>query len=241
VLAYLPEGARLGTQDARQASQLRRRRTDLDVVEVGDDAVDALARLEQPDVEGVVIRACDLAWLGQLDRVAEYFDTDQMIPAPGQAVPILEVRDGDAASTGVLAPLHDASTAYAWRAERACADRLGAHHASPVGVFAVTDGEDMFVHGIVATPDGSRAARLRWSGPNREAAEVGDTLAELLESIGAAEILAGGPLPPSIRYAERRRRLVEDLDRDLDHGLDLGPRLDIDLDQDLDDDRVRRN
>jgi len=212
VMAYLAEGARVACLERRQAAQVLRRRTDLRAFTVGGDPVAAMDRLDAGEADALVARACDLDWLERSDRVAEFFDTDQMIPAPGQGALALEVREGDARALRAVAVVHDPDTAYAVAAERACMLRLGASASSPVGVFALTDGETMFIHGMAITDDGSRAARLRWTGPTRAPEEVGDTLGELLESVGARDILAGGPLPPSIRYAERRRQLISDLD-----------------------------
>jgi hydroxymethylbilane synthase len=180
------------------------------VIDMPSDPLEAVAQLDAGRADAVVLQAWMVDWLGMLERVTEYFDTDQMIPAPGQAALAVEVRDGDEWSAGVLSALNDADTAYAVMAERACAARLRSAPRDPVGVFAITDGQTTFIHGIVATIDGTRATRLRWSGPSRSPVEVGDTLAELLESLGALDILAGGPLPPSIRYADRRRQLIEE-------------------------------
>lgn len=214
-LQYVPEGARVGALEPRQAAQLLRRRGDLVALEMADDVSSALDRLDTGDLDAVVVRVVDMARLDLLDRVTEYFDTDQMIPAPGQAAVGLEGRRGVPRLGNWLAPAHDVDSAYAVLAERTCASRLGASSRSPIGVYAITDGSTMFIHGIAVTPDGTRAARLRWSGPTRDAEEVGETLAELLASVGARDILAGGDLPPSIRYAERRREILDELDDEL--------------------------
>jgi hydroxymethylbilane synthase len=214
VMAYLRPAARVVAAEPRQVAQILRRRSDLAVAVAGGDTLDAVQRFDEGDADAVIVTVADLDWLGWADRVSEFFDTDQMIPAPGQGALAVEALEGDAQTIARLVTIHDRDTAYAVLAERTCAERLGAGRLSPVGVFAVTDSQTMFIHGVVATPDGSRAARLRWSGPSRSAQEVGATLAELLDSVGAGAILAGGELPPSIRYAERRTRLIEEIDEE---------------------------
>jgi hydroxymethylbilane synthase len=181
-----------------------RRRSDLRLVPIGGSLDGLLARLSAGDLDGIVLSAAALYWMDRLDLVTEYFDTDQLIPAPGQGALAAEVRADDHATAELMAPLHAEHTAYAVLAERTCRSRLSGPGDAPVGIFATTDGHTMFIHGIVATPDGSRAARLRWSGPWREADDVGSTLAELLLAIGAREILSGKPIPPTTRYAMRR-------------------------------------
>jgi hydroxymethylbilane synthase len=214
VTAYLPPATRVVVSEPRQAAQILRRRSDLDVAIVLGGTLQAMQRFDEGDGEGIVVTVADLDSLGWTDRVTEFFDTDQMIPAPGQGALAIEALEGDELTVARLQSVHDRDTAYAVLAERTCAKRLGASGQSPVGIFAVADSETMVIHGVVATPDGSRAARLRWSGPSRSAEEVGATLAELLDSVGAGAILAGGELPPSIRYADRRNRLIEEMEED---------------------------
>jgi hydroxymethylbilane synthase len=208
VLTYLPPGTRVGAHTLGRTAQLLRRRSDLVITPLPAEVDAALDRLATGDCDAIVLSVAALADLDLLDRVTEYFDTDQLIPAPGQAGFALEHRSDDAAMAAIVAPLHDTLSSYAVTAERTCLARLGARADVPIGVFAVTDGERMFIHGIVATTDGTRAARLRWTGPSRAPEEVGATLAELLLSAGAREILAGKHIPPTVNFAERHRQLL---------------------------------
>jgi hydroxymethylbilane synthase len=210
VLAYLPEGTRIATNTPNRAAQLLRRRSDLNIVPAADDVVDRLEQLGSGDCDAVVVSVASLDALQQIDRVTEYFDTDQLIPEACQGTIGLEHRKGDDTAAAVVAALDDPLSAYAATAERACVAGLAASDDTPVGVFAITDGDHMFIHGIVTTPDGTHTARLRWSGPWREAREVGATLAELLLSAGGEEILAGGPMPPTINYAELQKQRLAD-------------------------------
>lgn len=194
-LQFQPPGTRIGTDSARCAAQLLRRRSDLAIAPIRGDALERLAALDRGEVDALVLPAADLQPLDLLDRATQYFDSDLMIPAPGQGALALEARDGDRATIDRLAPLHDEATAYAVRAERVCLERLGGDSSRPIGIFALTDGELMAVHGIVSRPDGSRSARLRWSGPWRAADDVGETLAELLLAAGAGNHLGHRPPP----------------------------------------------
>jgi len=213
VLAYLPAGTRVGTSTAGRSAQLLRRRGDLSIVHMAGDARDCLDRLDGDECDAVVLSVASLDALGWIDRVTEFFDTDQLIPAPGQGALALEHRKDDRVAAAIVAPLDDPSSAFAVTAERACLARLAPEPDAPIGVFAITDGDHMFIHGIVTTPDGTRTARLRWSGPWREAEDVGTTLAELLLSAGGREILAGEAIPPTVNFAEvHRRRLAEEWD-----------------------------
>jgi hydroxymethylbilane synthase len=200
---YLPQGARLSASGEWREAQLLRRRGDLAVMLSAIGVEGHLAVLDAGGCDGVVVATVDLQRLGLAERITERIDTDLLIPAPGQGALALEIRDGDTSTADLLAPVHDEYTAYAVRAERTCAARLGSDGDAPIAVHAATDGGLMSIHGIVATADGAHAARLRWSGPWREADEVGATLAELLLAAGARQILAGQPLESTGRYTFR--------------------------------------
>jgi hydroxymethylbilane synthase len=193
----------VAAQGARRQGQLLRRRSDLLAEPFHGDIAQGLERLEAGAWDAIIFAAADLELLGLGPRISERFDHDQMIPAPGQGAMALETRAGDDQLAALLAPLHDANTAYAVAAERACLAALNAGLDGPVGVHAISDGEGMVVYGIVLSADGTRTARMQWSGPARNAVDLGETLAELLKSIGADKILAGEPIPPTGRYSIR--------------------------------------
>lgn len=205
---YLPPGTRIGSSSTRRAAQLLRRRADLKVTPIRGNVDTRLRKLEAGEVDGLLLAAAGLARLGLLERVTEYFDADLLIPAAGQGALALEIRAEDDRVARWLAPLHDPATAYAVNAERSCLRRLGGGCQAPIGIHATTDGETMTITGIVAWADGTRAARMRWSGPCRPAEEVGSILADLLDAAGAREILSGAYIPRTTRYANQRLELI---------------------------------
>jgi|GEM_PF-5582570 len=212
VLTYLPPGTRIGAPEPHRRAQLLRRRSDLEIAPAPVGLTERLEYLETGEVDGVVVPAADLAALGLLDVITEYFDTDQLIPAPCQGAIALEIREGDNETSRRIALLDDEPTAYAVAAERACVRRLRPEPHLPLGVFALTDGEIMFIHGIIATEDGRQCARLRWTGPWREAVDVGETLAELLLSVGGAEIMAGEPIETIDFAKQHKQRIIDSWD-----------------------------
>ena len=203
-LQFLPEGSRVGTGSKRRAGQLLRRRSDLQPVPIRGNIDTRLAKLDAgEDYDALILAAAGLERLGLRERVTQYFDRDQMIPAAGQGALALEVRENDAETQALLAPIHDELSAFTVMAERRCLEMLGGGCSVPVGIHAISDGERMVIYGIVHSEDGARTARMQWAGPQREAKDLGETLAELLISIGADKILRGEDIPRTMRYATR--------------------------------------
>jgi hydroxymethylbilane synthase len=113
------------------------------------------------------------------------------VPAPGQGIVAIEIRDADEATRRAVARIDDAAAAAALKAERAVVERLGGGCQTPIGAraTAAADGRLDLVGAVVAL-DGSRAVRAHARGPRADAIALGTRVGEELLAQGAAEILA---------------------------------------------------
>jgi hydroxymethylbilane synthase len=112
-----------------------------------------------------------------------------MTPAAGQGSLVLQIRAGDESSTAAVAPLGDETTLRELAAERAVVSLLDATCATPIGVHAKVDGEQMRMDAFVGLPDGSEWIRDRVEGPASEPALLGAELAQRLLATGTRDIL----------------------------------------------------
>ncbi|GAA4029349.1 hydroxymethylbilane synthase [Arthrobacter methylotrophus] len=216
-LADLPAGAKVGTGSPRRAAQLRAARPDLDVIDIRGNVDTRLGRVpglpgniddalvpgKSGDLDAVVLAAAGLERIGRLDVVTEFFETDVMLPAPGQGSLAIECRTADAPGTAgsadgapnalaqALAALNDEDTRLAVTAERSVLARLEAGCAAPVGAYAYRKGSMLYLEAVVCAVDGSKTVREKKATDGLT--EVGATLlgievAELLLAGGAADI-----------------------------------------------------
>ncbi|MFH5878152.1 hydroxymethylbilane synthase [Arthrobacter sp. NA-172] len=207
-LADLPSGAKVGTGSPRRAAQLRAARPDLDVVDIRGNvdtrlgrvpglpgnSVDALVPGKTGDLDAVVLAAAGLERISRLDVVTEFFETDVMLPAPGQGSLAIECRTADVSKGALaqaLAALNDEDTRLAVTAERAVLARLEAGCAAPVGAYAYRKGSMLYLEAVVCAVDGSKSVREKKATDGLT--EVGATLlgievAELLLAAGAGDI-----------------------------------------------------
>lgn len=216
-LAELPGGAKVGTGSPRRAAQLRAARPDIEVLDIRGNVDTRLGRVpglpgnstdevipgKSCDLDAVVLAAAGLERMDRLDTVSEFFESDVMLPAPGQGALAIECRTVDAprsagsteGSNGVLAQalaaLNDDDTRLAVTAERAVLARLEAGCAAPVGAYAFRKGSMLHLEAVVCAVDGTKTVREKKATDGLT--EVGATLlgievAELLLAAGAAEI-----------------------------------------------------
>ena len=186
----LPERSRVGTSSLRRQAALRSLRPDLELVGVRGNVDTRIRKIEQDGLQGVVLAAAGLARLGRGAVVTSYFAPDQVLPAPGQGVMAIEVREGDVEVRGVVSQLNDDAAAEAVRAERALLGELGGGCRVPVGAFAHREGDSLTLDAFVATPDASRLLRASDGAHDAEPPEeLGRRVAGSLVDQGARGIL----------------------------------------------------
>jgi hydroxymethylbilane synthase len=196
-LTELPAEATVGTGSPRRRAQLDALGFGLRVVDLRGNVDSRIRRVDDGELDAVVLAVAGLVRLGCADRISETLDPLLMLPAPGQGALAVEVAATNAALASQLgAVLDDAATRAAVTAERALLAHLEAGCSAPVGALAEVaegeDGDELWLRGLVAAPDGSAVVRLSLTGHPSDAAEIGTRLAENLLSEGAAELVPGG-------------------------------------------------
>jgi hydroxymethylbilane synthase len=185
----LPTGAVVGTSSLRRQSQLLASRPDLTVKFLRGNVQTRLAKLDAGEYDGIMLAAAGLIRLELRSRIRGFIAPEQSLPAGGQGAVGIECRLADASIRELLQPLHHTLTAQAVTAERAMNRRLEGGCQVPIACYAIHQGDQLWLRGLVAEPDGSKILR----GEIRDQAAVGETmgiaLAEQLLLQGADRIL----------------------------------------------------
>jgi hydroxymethylbilane synthase len=187
-LADLPAGARLGTSSLRRACQLRHLRPDLRVEDLRGNVDTRLRKLREGLYDAIVLAAAGLERLGLSGEVSEYLDPADMLPAVGQGILAIEIRDDDSATAALLAPLDDPAARVAATAERAFLARIGGGCQVPVAAWARLENDSLALDGLIGARDG-RLVRAELAGPASDPAALGARLAERLLGEGGRELL----------------------------------------------------
>jgi len=184
-----PEGARVGTASLRRRAQLLATRPDLRVEELHGNVDTRLRKLEEGELDAIVLAAAGLRRLGRESEIGFAIPVDRMVPAAGQGALALQVRAEDEATTDAAAMINDLDAMRELTAERAAVALLEATCASPVGVHAQVKGNGISVEAFVGLPDGGEWVRDRIEGSAEEPALAGAELVQRLLGAGAREIL----------------------------------------------------
>ncbi len=195
-LAELREGAVVATGSVRRRAQLSSLRPDLRFVDLRGNMHTRLARVNDGDVDAVVVGCAGLDRLGLGDRIVDRLDPTVMLPQVAQAAIAVECRSDDLYVHELLRSITHDRFECEVRGERAFLSRLGAGCLLPIGALTDprVDGGHASIEGLIAALDGSVIHRLRVVQTDGESIEsLGTRLADELLEMGGAELLRDIP------------------------------------------------
>ena len=188
-LNELPDNARIGTSSLRRQCQIKEKFPDAEVLPLRGNVNTRLAKLDAGDYDAIILASAGLKRLGMAKRIAQSLDASVSLPAIGQGAIGIECRVDDVEINEMLSVLHDSETGLCVTAERAMNARLSGGCQVPIAGFALLQGEQIFMRGLVGNPDGSVLYRAERSGGFDQAEAIGRLIAEDLLAQGADEIL----------------------------------------------------
>lgn len=173
----LPEGVQawnktkpVGCASLRRKLQLEQLYPGVEVRPVRGNVLTRLAKLDRGEYGALVLAAAGLKRLGLEHRIARYFEPSELLPAAGQGILAVQVREE--AYYPFLAGLDDPDARSCALAERAFVAALEGGCSSPVAAHAVTEGERLLLTGMDEAGN-----RDTLTGPRTQAEELGRTLA----------------------------------------------------------------
>ena len=188
-LGALPPGASVGTSSLRRKCQLAALRPDLRLEDLRGGVDTRLRRLERGDFDAIVLAVSGLERGGHGARVTEALDVATMLPAAGQGALGIECRRGDARVEALIAPLACPRSSACVLAERAFNRRLEGGCQVPIAAYAILEGGELDMRGLVASLDGARVLRAQVRGRAEDAEPLGAGAAAAVLEQGAGEIL----------------------------------------------------
>ena len=182
----LPEGVTeldvskpIGCSSRRRQLQLKQLFPNMDIQPVRGNVQTRLTKLEAGQFSALVLAAAGLKRLGLEGRISRYFTTEEILPAAGQGILVVQTRRG--MDTQCLRLVQDEKTACCAKAERAFVRALDGGCSSPVAAYAVVEGEKLTLTGFYVSEDERIQRKGSISGGVTEAETLGSTLARILK------------------------------------------------------------
>jgi hydroxymethylbilane synthase len=204
VVAVLGESPRFGTSSVRRIAQLTRLFPRARFTPIRGNLDTRLRKLDDVDrgeYDAIVLAAAGLRRLGMTSRISARVPSSVCVPAPGQGIVAIEIREKDQRVSSTVHLIDDRESRAALDAERAVVQALGGGCQTPVGALASSlSPDELELVAVVVSLDGSRAIASTGHGKPADAAAIGASVGAQLLADGAADILA---------EADRSRGAVE--------------------------------
>jgi len=192
----LPRQAVVATCSLRRRAQILHRRPDLKLIDMRGNVETRLRKLQEPNIDGLILAQAGLERLGRGDAISEILYPGWMLPAVGQGALGLECRGEDGTTRCLVQNLDHFPTRQAVLAERALLRELGGGCLVPIGVSTEMHDTTLTLRAAVLSPDGQNRVEGQFAGLLPAAEDLGRQLAQDLLGQGARELLVGSTLIP---------------------------------------------
>jgi hydroxymethylbilane synthase len=146
-----------------------------------------LRKLTEGAADATILALAGLKRLGMESAATSIFAIDEFLPAVGQGVIAIEIREEDHATSSLLAPIDHVETSVALTAERAMLAELGGTCRTPIAGHATVTAGRIRIRGLIAKPDGSLTFEAAREGAAKDAAVLGTDLGRELKSRAAPD------------------------------------------------------
>ena len=150
----LPKGSIVGTASVRRQAFLLHKRPDVQVVPLRGNVQTRIEKLRNGQVDATFLACAGLNRLGLADEITSVLAPEDMLPAAGQGAVGIEMREEDQDKLSFFSQFSCSETYMCVSCERAVLRTLGGSCHTPVGVYAVRDGDRMHLRAQVVSLDG---------------------------------------------------------------------------------------
>ena len=174
----------------RRIAQIRALRPDLKLSPIRGNLGTRLKKLDSGEFDGLVLASAGLKRLELGDRIAFETAPEEILPACGQGILGIEIREDDSATRDIVMTLQDAEGETAGRAERALNRHLNGGCQVPIAAYAIERDGQLWLRALVGSADCGMLLKAEGVGELDDAESLGIRVAEDLVSQGARELLA---------------------------------------------------
>lgn len=192
-IADLPAGSKIGTSAPRRRAQILEKFPRLTVEPIRGNVETRIGKARAGQYAGVILASAGLQRLGREREATSVFSVDDMIPAAGQGIIVIETMASNGDARDHAGSITDRASELAAMCERGVLQKFGAHLDcySAVAVHATTYGGNVTIRAFAADDHGIRAIRVRRSG--RDPVDVITAVYDELIANGAMELLNAEP------------------------------------------------
>jgi hydroxymethylbilane synthase len=184
-IADLPEGSKIGTSAPRRHAQLIEKFPHLKIEPIRGNVETRINKTRTGQYAGVVLASAGVTRLGRAGEITSWFSIDDMVPAAGQGIIVIETIKSNKIARAAAGAINDEASAGAAICERGVLQKFGARLDcySAIAVHATREKEVITIRAF-AGEAGRASIRVRRTGSDPQ---------ELIKSV-YEELIANGAM-----------------------------------------------
>jgi hydroxymethylbilane synthase len=188
-ISDVPNSGKIATGSTRRQALIHELNPNIQCTELRGNINTRLKKLEDHELDGIIMATAALNRLNMQNRITEYLDPKIFVPSIGQGAIGLEIKEGSDTLAKLVAEVSDDKTLICVNTERAFMKELEGGCSIPIGAFASINEDQLTLTGYFSSLDGKNTLRKSKSGPITSPEELGITLADDFKSHGVLKWL----------------------------------------------------
>ena len=171
----LKKGAKVGTSSVRRAALLKESRPDLEIVPIRGNVQTRFKKMIEGSLDGMILAAAGLNRLNMQDKITDYFNPTEFLPAIGQGALGIECLKTNI-NKEYFKTLNHEETRIAVEAERSFMRSLNGDCHSLIGAYSKLAGDSLYLIGTYMV--GNKIVKKDIIGNKEDYLELGIKLGE---------------------------------------------------------------
>jgi len=184
----IPVGGTVATGSTRRKAQLLQVRDDLKIVELRGNIDTRLRKLDEGKWDGIIMAAAALHRMNLKERITQYLDPAEFVPAVGQGAIGIETAENHSDIVPIIKPILHSDTTLECEAERVFLKLLDGGCSIPIGCHAQLNKIEFRINGFLAAPDGKGLLKASLQGSQDSTLHLAAQLAEEFINAGAKTV-----------------------------------------------------
>lgn len=182
----LKPGSTVGTSSVRRIAQLKKLRSDLNIVGMRGNIDSRIEKVKEGIYDSIVLAYAGIKRLGFHNYVTEIFDKEKILPAAGQGIVTIQCRVDDFNTIKLLDSINDKETEVIVNAERSFLHRVNGACDTPVAVNGIlNEDNEIFLQAELLSLNGDKVFTSHKTGLSEKAVSIGlDVAEEILDKAG---------------------------------------------------------
>ena len=188
-LDELPKGANIATGSKRRSYQLLKLRPDINICPIRGNIDSRIRKMYEENpckepLDGIILAAAGLKRLGLEEHISQYFNVEEMIPAPAQGTLVIEVAEENKELLNIVNTLADEETKEITFLERGFLKAIGGDCHLPVGAYAEKSEDGFTLRALFGDVSGSKLASTTVYGKEANQELINKAVAEIKSQLG---------------------------------------------------------